>query len=96
MLNIFSDLIKAGEIILYLDDMLIVTVTASEHFFVLKKVFNLASKFDLKFRLDKCKFLYRSVEYLGYIINEFNEFGVRLSPINIESVMDYPTPKNQK
>jgi hypothetical protein len=73
--------------------MLVATVTISEHFSILKKISNLASKFDLKFRLDKCTFLYTSVEYLGYIINEL---GVRPSPRNIESVKNYPTPKNQK
>jgi len=93
MLHIFSDLIKAGEKTLYHNDMLVATVTVSEHFPVLKKIFNLASKFDLKFRLDKCTFLYTSVGYFGYVINEL---GVRPSPRNIESVKNYPTPKNQK
>jgi hypothetical protein len=91
MLHIFANLIKTGEITLYLDDILVATVTVFEHFSILKKNFNLASKFHLKFRLDKCTFLYTSVEYLGYIINEF---GVRPSPRNIESVKNYPTPKN--
>jgi len=51
------------------------------------------AKFDLKFRLDKCSFLYDSIEYLGYVINES---GVRPSPRNIDSVTNYPVPKNQK
>lgn len=93
MQYIFADLIREGEITLYIDDMLVATATIVEHFSVLEKIFNLASKFDLKFRLDKCTFLYTSIEYLGYIINEF---GVRPSPRNIESVKNYPTPKNQK
>ena len=93
MQYIFADLIREGEITLYIDDMLVATATIVEHFSVLEKIFNLASKFDLKFRLDKCTFLYTSIEYLGYIINEF---GVRPSSRNIESVKNYPTPKNQK
>lgn len=57
MLHNFSNLIKAGEITLYLDDMLVATVTISKHLSILKKIFNLASKFDLKFDLDNCTFL---------------------------------------
>lgn len=93
MLHIFSNIIKTGEITLYLVDMLVATVTVPEHFSILKKIFNLVSKFDLKFRRDKCTFLNTSVEYFGYIINEF---GVRPGPGNIESVKNYPTLKNQR
>lgn len=91
--QIFADLIKREEIILYMDDILIATEAVPEHFIILKKVFNLAAKFDLKFRLDKCSFLYSCIEYLGYIIDEV---GVRPSPRNIDSVKNYPVPTNQK
>ena len=91
--QIFADLIDKEEIILYMDDILIATETIPDHLAVLKKVFNLATKFDLKFRLDKCSFLYDNIEYLGYVINES---GVRPSPRNIDSVTNYPVPKNQK
>ncbi|KAL4123256.1 hypothetical protein QTP88_015463 [Uroleucon formosanum] len=72
--QIFSDLIKREEIILYMDDILIATEAVPEHLVILKKVFNLAAKFDLK----------------------FHEVGVRPSPRNIDSVKNYPIPKNQK
>ncbi|KAL4149769.1 hypothetical protein QTP88_003637 [Uroleucon formosanum] len=91
--QIFFDLIKREEIILYMDDILIATEAVPEHLVILKKVFNLAAKFDLKFRLDKCSFLYGCIEYLGYIIDKV---GVRPSPRNIDSVKNYPILKNQK
>ncbi|KAL4090673.1 hypothetical protein QTP88_025467 [Uroleucon formosanum] len=91
--QIFADLIKREEIILYMDDILIAAKAVPENFVILKKVFNLAAKFNLKFRLDKCSFLYEYIEYLGYIIDEV---GVRPSPRNIDSVKNYPIPKNQK
>jgi hypothetical protein len=50
--QVFSDIIKREKKILYMDDILTATETLSEHFIILKKVFNLASKFYLKFRLD--------------------------------------------
>ncbi|KAL4147807.1 hypothetical protein QTP88_002156 [Uroleucon formosanum] len=76
-----------------MDDILIATEAVPEHFVILKKVFNLAAKFDLKFRLDKCSFLYECIEYLGYIIDEVS---VCPSPRNIDSIKNYPIPKNQK
>jgi len=76
-----------------MDDILIATETIPDHFIIFKKVFNLAAKFDLKFRLDKCSFLYDSIEYLGYVINES---GVRPSLKNIDSITNYPVPRNQK
>lgn len=91
--QIFADLIDKDEIILYMDDILVATETVPEHFNILKKIFNLAAKFDLKFRLDKCSFLYNRIEYLGYIIDEV---GVCPSPRNIDSVVNYPVPKNQR
>lgn len=43
---------------LCLDDILITTELLSEHFRILNKVFSLSVDYELKFRLDKCTFLY--------------------------------------
>lgn len=91
--QILADLIDKDEIILYMDDILLATETVPDHFNILKKIFNFAAKFDLKFRLDKCSFLYNRIEYLGYIIDEVS---VCPSPRNIDSIVNYPVPKNQK
>jgi len=51
---IFRELISRGELLVYLDDLLIATETISQHLTILKEVYVLAAKYGLQFRLDKC------------------------------------------
>jgi hypothetical protein len=90
---IFHDLISRGDLLVYLDDMLIATRSFPEHFKILSEVFCLAAKHKLRFNFDKCSFGYCEVEYLGYIVNEH---GIRPSTKHIDAMLTYPTPKNQK
>lgn len=53
----------------------------------------LADKSHLQFRLDKCYFAQTEIKYLGYCVNEH---GIRPSDENIESVLNYPVPRNVK
>ena len=91
--TIFDKLIRQEKILLYLDDILIATENMETHLSILQEVFQISYKHRLQFRLDKCSFLYSEITYLGYLINEK---GVRPSLANIESVMNYPLPKNVK
>lgn len=77
----------------YLDDILIATENVDEHLEILREVFDLARQHRLQFRLDKCSFLYREIVYLGYSIGES---GIRPSATNVESVVDFPVPRNAK
>lgn len=90
---VFHELIRRGDLLVYLNDMMIATQNYTEHFAILKEVFRLAAKHNLQFRLDKCFFGFKEVEYLGYLINEH---GVRPSSRHIEAMLTYPIPKNQK
>lgn len=90
---IFHDLICRGELLVYLDDMLIATQTVPEHFKILTEVFRIAAKHKLRFNFDKCSFGYCEVEYLGYIVNEH---GIRASTKHVDAMLNYPVPKNQK
>lgn len=92
-INIFRDLIRENKILVYLDDILIATENVGEHLEILCEVFDLARQHGLQFRLDKCSFLYREITYLGYSIDES---GIRPSATNVESVVDFPVPRNAK
>ena len=63
--TIFSDLIRKGQVLIYLDDILIATDVVEEHLNILRNVFKLARRYNLEFRLDKCSFLYKQITYLG-------------------------------
>ena len=89
--TIFSELIKAGEVIIYLDDILVASKTLEHHFEILKRVFNLMVENKLELRLDKCKFLQTKIDYLGYKISEN---GVSPTNHGIEAVLNFPIPQN--
>lgn len=91
--DIFRDLVRADKVLIYLDDILIATQSIDEHLEILSEVFNLARRHKLRFRLDKCSFLYREIVYLGYLINES---GIRPSTVNVESVINFPIPRNTR
>jgi len=66
---IFKDLIESGEILIYIDDIMIATPDIESHFYILQKVLQLCVDNLLVLRLDKCMFLYKTISYLGYIIS---------------------------
>lgn len=88
--DILSDLIKSGNVIVYMDDFLIATDTIERHFKTLDKVFHLLAQNLLELRLDKCRFLYDEIEFLGYIVSEK---GIRPSDHGIVAVKSFPIPK---
>lgn len=91
--QVFENLIRENKILLYLDDILIATETINEHINILKEIFEIASKNKLHFRFDKCKFLFKKITYLGYLISSD---GIQPDPSNVEAVTKYPLPKNSK
>ena len=67
--RVFESLIRQYKILIYLDDLLIASDDLDSHLEILKEVFELAGKYHLQFRLDKCKFLQTEILYLGYYVN---------------------------
>lgn len=78
--NIFRSMITESKILVYMDDLLIATEKMEEHLDILREIFEVAQKHNLRFRLDKCSFLYNQITYLGYSINEN---GIQPSEANI-------------
>jgi len=91
--DIFHDLVRTNKVLIYLDDILIAAESVDEHLEILSNVFNLARRYKLQFRLDKCSFLYREIVYFGYLIDKR---GIRPSMENVESVVNFPVPRNTK
>lgn len=91
--GIFAELIQQDKILLYLDDILVATRDIREHLEILQKVFGLAARNRLSFRLDKCSFLYRQITYLGYVVSQE---GIRPSQENTDAVLNYPIPRNAR
>lgn len=57
--KVFAEMIRSGEVIIYLDDIMIATQTFEEHMRILQKVFRCLVQNKLELRLDKCEFFSR-------------------------------------
>ena len=90
---ILSEMIRAREIIVYLDDLLVATVTPHEHLVILEKLFKLLSENGLELKINKCHFMQESIDYLGY---SADRKGIRPNESHIKTLKDYPIPTTSR
>nr|CAI5824178.1 unnamed protein product [Callosobruchus analis] len=83
--------LRYGEVLAYIDDLLIPSATEEEGLELLALVLDLVEKAGVKLKLAKCSFLQASIEYLGH---EISGEGVRPGRRKIEAVMKFPEPKD--
>ena len=55
--------------LVYLDDIIVFSKSKDEHLVNLGRIFDLLNEADLKLGLSKCKFMCKSVQYLGHVIS---------------------------
>lgn len=91
--NSLQDMIVAKELIVYIDDILIATVAIETHLQILKKLFDRLNELGLMVKIGKCKFVQTELDYLGYAVTEK---GIRPNEKHIETIKQYPMPKNLK
>ncbi|XP_036145206.1 uncharacterized protein LOC105831336 isoform X1 [Monomorium pharaonis] len=89
--DVLREFIDSGDLVVYMDDFMIATSTIEHHLCVLRKVFRVLVNNLLELRIDKCKFVYTRVEYLGYIISEK---GISPTKEGVEAILNFPVPKN--
>lgn len=87
--DIFKELVKIGDLAIYLDDILVVSETLEHHLNILKRVFELLRN-KMTLRLDKCEFLATKIEYLGYSITKD---GISPTVDGIASIENFPMPR---
>ena len=80
-------------VIIYHDDILILTPTVQEHNAVLHKKFSALMNAGVKVNKNKCSFFVDRVTYLGHI---FERDGEHPNPEKIRAIVDAPTPKDLK
>lgn len=88
-----TELINTGDIVVYMDDVLVATVTLEHHLKVLKKLFTCLVENLLELRIDKCKFLCTEIEFLGYCISGK---GVQPNKSGVEAIEKYPIQQDQR
>lgn len=93
MNDILRELINEGKVIVYLDDILIFTDSLEEHRTIVKRVLDILEKNQLYLKPQKCEFEREEIEYLGVIIGHNS---MRMDPVKIRGIMEWPEPKNLK
>lgn len=76
-------------VMVYLDDVIIFSVTIDEHMVHVAKVLCIISRHGLKLKLSKCEFAKIQVRYLGHILNAN---GVQVDPDKVAAVKAMPAP----
>ncbi len=93
MNDIFKDLITSGKVTIYLDNILLMSKTKEEHCQIMWEVLKTLRKHKLFLKAEKCEFEVLETEYLGVIISEGS---IRMDPIKIKGILDWPTPTKKK
>ena len=90
----FKEEIAKGEVIIYMDDILIPTKgTLSQHQRDVAKVLQKLKKHDLYLKPEKCLFHKKEVEFLGIIVGKGK---IKMDPIKVKGLTDWPTPTKLK
>jgi hypothetical protein len=93
MNNIFQDLILSGDVMVYLDDILIVHSDLTRHSKIVREVLRRLHEHRLFLRPEKCEFEKLTIEYLGVIISHNH---VEMDPVKVAGVALWPEPENKK
>lgn len=91
--HVLHTFIASGQLVVYLDDIIIASVDLEDHLCILGDVLRTLRNNGLELRMDKCKFVYEELDYLGY---RANPKGIRPSDQHIQAIQNYPVPRNIK
>jgi hypothetical protein len=80
-------------VLFFFDDILIYGKTWTDHLTHVDRVLHLLSHNKLFLKQSKCAFGAPKVEYWGHLVGKD---GIRVDPKKIESMQDWPHPKNLK
>jgi Reverse transcriptase (RNA-dependent DNA polymerase) len=86
---VLRDLIEEGQVVVYMDDILIFAKTLAQLDTLTHHVFKQLFTFDLFLKPEKCTLQARSINYLGLQIEEGR---ISMDPLKISSIIQWPTP----
>ena len=79
-----------NDVIIYIDDILVVSENFNEHVKLVNKVMNTLKAYGLKIKVSKCKFFQQEVEFLGHKVGRN---GISKSKSYVEQVKAFPKPE---
>ena len=77
----------------YVDDIVVKSKEASNHFEDLKRVFDRCRKYRLRMNPLKCAFGVSAGKFLGFVVHRK---GIDLDPAKVKAIQSMPSPANQK
>lgn len=80
-------------VFVYLDDIIVATNSFEKHFEILDELAKRITKAGLTISVEKSRFCMKVLKYLGYIVNAE---GILPDPDKVQSILNYPIPKNIK
>ena len=89
--RVLADFIREGSVVVYLDDITLISVTISEHLELLKRVLHRLAEYRLELNTKKCKFCYSEIDLLGFTVNSK---GTRPNGKHIEAIKNMKPPTN--
>ena len=81
------------EIEVYVDDMMVKSMTREGHFAALDKFLARAEKYNLRLNPKKCIFGVTSRKLLGHIVSQK---GIELDPDKVKAIREMPAPRTEK
>jgi len=91
--NLFRDLINQGDMVTFINDILVATDTEEGYNKLEEEVLKRLEENDLFIKPKKCKWKVREVEFLGVVINPR---GVEMQKEKVKGVLNWLVPQNVK
>jgi hypothetical protein len=77
-------------VLVYLDDILIMSKSVDDHLSHLRQVFQRLREVRMQVKLSKCKFWQAQIKYLGHILSPE---GITPDPAKVQSLLDWQMPE---
>ena len=90
--TLFHDMMYK-EIEVYVDDMMVKSITRVDHFEALDRFLARVEKYNLRLNPKKCVFGVTSGKLLGHIVSQR---GIEVDPDKVKAIQNMPVPKTEK
>ena len=78
-------------VIVFIDDILIYSMTKEEHEELLKIILQMLREHQLYAKFSKCDFFKDKIQYLGHVITKY---GILVEPDKIKAINEWSVPKD--
>ena len=89
--TILKDLTERRLVVIYADDILVITHGRKLHRLVMIEIFRRFAKYNVKISLNKCHSFVSEFQFLGFT---FNEHGIKLTNERISGILNIKPPTN--